>query len=82
MTELQAAALLTSLLADGGSEVPATPPLVVSGPTAWVDTHSFPSRRVLEEGDTISIDCCAVIDRYHANLCRTFALGTPDPEAA
>jgi Xaa-Pro aminopeptidase len=82
MTELQAAALLTSLLADAGSEVPATPPLVCSGPTAWVDTHSFPSRRVLEENDTISIDCCAVIDRYHANLCRTFALGTPDPEAA
>ena len=47
---LQAAALLTTLLADGGSEVPATPPLVVSSPTAWVDTHSFPSRRVLEEG--------------------------------
>ena len=82
MTELQAAALLTSLLADAGSEVPATPPLVVSGPTAWVDTHSFPSRRVLEAGDTVSIDCCAVIDRYHANLCRTFALGAPDPEAA
>lgn len=82
MTELQAAALLTTLLADGGSEVPATPPLVCSGPTAWVDTHSFPSRRVLEEGDTVSVDCCAVIDRYHANLCRTFALGAPDPEAA
>jgi Xaa-Pro aminopeptidase len=82
MTELQAAALLTSLLADGGSEVPATPPLVCSGPTAWVDTHSFPSRRVLEEGDTISVDCCAVIDRYHANLCRTFALGEPNAEAA
>jgi Xaa-Pro aminopeptidase len=82
MTELQVAALLTTLLADGGSEVPATPPLVCSGPTAWVDTHSFPSRRVLEEGDTISVDCCAVIDRYHANLCRTFALGTPNAEAA
>jgi Xaa-Pro aminopeptidase len=82
MTELQAAALLTTLLADGGSEVPATPTLVCSGPTAWVDTHSFPSRRVLEEGDTISIDCCAVLDRYHANLCRTFALGAPNAEAA
>jgi Xaa-Pro aminopeptidase len=82
MTELQVAALLTTLLADGGSEVPATPPLVCSGPTAWVDTHSFPSRRVLEEGDTISVDCCAVIDRYHANLCRTFALGEPNVEAA
>ena len=33
-------------------------------------------------GDTISVDCCAVIDRYHANLCRTFALGEPNAEAA
>jgi len=81
LTELQVAALLGSLLADGGSEVAATPPLVCSGPTAWVDTHSFPSHRVLEEGDTVSIDCCAVVDRYHANLCRTFALGEPEPAA-
>ncbi|MBS1678487.1 MAG: aminopeptidase P family protein [Actinobacteria bacterium] len=82
MTELQVSALLTSLLADAGSEVAATPALVCSGPTAWVDTHSFPSARELEAGDTVSIDCCGVIDRYHANLCRTFALGEPDPEAA
>jgi len=81
ITELQAAALVTTLLAEGGSEVAATPPLVSSGPTAWVDTHSFPSRCVLEAGDTVAIDCCAVIDRYHANLCRTFALGEPAPEA-
>ena len=36
---------------------------------------------MLEEGDTVSIDCCAVVDRYHANLCRTFALGEPEPAA-
>lgn len=82
MTELQAAALTTTVLADAGSEVAATPPLVNSGPTAWVDTHSFPTARVLERGDTVAIDCCAVVDRYHANLCRTFALGDPDPGAA
>ena len=82
ITELQAAALVTSLLADAGSEVAATPPLVNSGPTAWVDTHSFPSNRLLEADDTVAIDCCAVVDRYHANLCRTFALGSPDPDAA
>ena len=82
LTELQVAALVTSLLADAGSEMTATAPLVNSGPTAWVDTHSFPSNRVLEDGDTVAIDCCAVVDRYHANLCRTFAIGAPDPTAA
>lgn len=82
LSELQVAALLNSLLADLGSEVAATPPLVNSGPTAWVDTHSFPSHRELVAGDSVAIDCCAVVDRYHANLCRTFAIGDPDPDAA
>ena len=81
-TELQVAALLTSLLADAGSEQPAQAPLVSSGPTAWLDTHAFPSARVLERGDTVTIDACASVDRYHVNLCRTYALGAPDPRAA
>jgi Xaa-Pro aminopeptidase len=81
MTELQVAALLSSLLADVGSEQPAQPPLVSSGPTAWLDTHAFPSQRALEAGDTVTIDACASVDRYHANLARTFALGAPDPRA-
>lgn len=75
MTELEVSARLGLLLAQGGSEIAATPVLVNSGPTAWRDVHSFPSNRVLEAGDLISIDCCAVLQRYHANLCRTFLLG-------
>jgi Xaa-Pro aminopeptidase len=75
MTELQVSALLGSLLADEGSEIAATPVLVSSGPTAWRDVHAFPSRRVLEAGDVVSVDCCGVVDRYHANLSRTFVLG-------
>lgn len=81
MTELQVSATLNLLLADAGSEVAATMPLVSSGPTAWQDVHAFPSRRVLEEGDIVSVDCCAVVDRYHANLSRAFALGTVHPRA-
>ncbi|HWI75337.1 MAG TPA: Xaa-Pro peptidase family protein [Baekduia sp.] len=81
MTEIEVAALLGLLLAERGSEAAASPSLVSSGPTGWMDTHSFPSRRVLEDGDTVCVDSCAVIDRYHANLCRTFAIGTPDPRA-
>jgi Xaa-Pro aminopeptidase len=57
-------------------------PLVNSGPTAWADTHGFPTRRVLETGDVVAVDCCAVIDRYHVNLGRTFALGKPNARAA
>jgi Xaa-Pro aminopeptidase len=75
MTELEVSAHLGLLLARGGSELAATPVLVNSGPTAWRDVHSFPSNRVLQRGDLISVDCCGVLERYHANLCRTFLLG-------
>lgn len=81
MSELQIAALVNMLLIDGGSEFAAMPPVICSGPTAWVDTHSFPSHRELEADDIVSIDFCGVVDHYHANLCRTFALGDPHPGA-
>lgn len=81
MTELQVSARLHSLLADAGSEIASTQPLVSSGPTAWLDTHAFPSNRRLEVGDIVTIDCCGVVDRYHANLCRTFSIGEADPAA-
>jgi Xaa-Pro aminopeptidase len=78
MTEREVSAHLHALLAQRGSAVAAMAPLVNSGPTAWMDTHAFPSARQLEIGDVVSVDCCAVIDSYHANLGRTFAIGTPN----
>jgi len=75
MTELQVSALIHLLLADEGSEIASSQPLVSSGPTAWRDVHAFPSHRTLEPGDLVSVDCCAVVDRYHANLSRVFVLG-------
>lgn len=82
MTELAVSAHLSSLLAQRGSEVAAMAPLVNSGPGAWADTHAFPSKRQLEAGDVVTIDCCAVVDRYHVNLGRSFALGKPNARAA
>lgn len=82
MTELEVSAHLTGLLAGRGSEIAAMAPLVNSGPTAWSDTHAFPTRRPIQAGDVVAVDCCAVIDRYHANLGRTFAVGRPNSRAA
>jgi Xaa-Pro aminopeptidase len=76
-TAAEVSAHLHALLAQRGSAVAAMAPLVNAGPTAWMDTHGFPSQRPLQMGDVISVDCCAVIDGYHANLGRTFALGEP-----
>lgn len=81
MTELEVAALITSLLAERGSEVPAQHALVSSGPTAWADVHAFPSRRVIQRGEIVSVDACAVVDRYHANLSRAFIVDGENPRA-
>lgn len=38
--------------------------------------HGIPSKRkVLREGDIVSIDCGAVLDGYHGDAARTFAVG-------
>jgi Xaa-Pro aminopeptidase len=34
---------------------------------------------VIEKGEIVTVDVCGVVDRYHANLCRAFALGPADP---
>lgn len=75
LSELEASARVAALLAEEGSEIAATPPLVSSGPDAWRDTHAFPGHRLLQAGDVVSVDACGVVDRYHANLSRTYALG-------
>jgi hypothetical protein len=81
LTELAVSTRLTQLLSEEGSELAATPTLVNSGPDAWRDVHSFPSRRVLQAGDVVTVDCCGVIQRYHANLGRTFVLGPSSTRA-
>jgi Xaa-Pro aminopeptidase len=81
ISELEVSARVHDLLARAGSEIAATPPLVSAGPTAWRDTHAFPGHRLLQPGDIVSVDVCGVVDRYHANLSRTYALGDASPLA-
>jgi len=43
--------------------------------------HGIPSkRRVLQEGDIISIDCGAIIDGWHGDAALTVAVGRTSPE--
>ncbi len=37
--------------------------------------HGIPGRRVLQEGDLVSIDCGAIIDGWHGDAAATIALG-------
>jgi Xaa-Pro aminopeptidase len=74
-TELQIAARLDSVMADHGGEGAAIRTMVSAGPDVWCRTHAAPSRRPIEVGDVMYVDTCGVYKRYHADLCRTFAVG-------
>lgn len=42
--------------------------------------HGFPSDRILKEGEIVSIDTGCVLDGYHSDAARTFAVGKCSPE--
>ncbi|MCY6483476.1 type I methionyl aminopeptidase [Clostridium aestuarii] len=43
--------------------------------------HGIPGKKVLQEGDIISIDCGAILNGYHGDAARTFAVGKISKEA-
>lgn len=79
-TELQVAARLDAVMADQGGESAAIRTMISAGPDVWCRTHSPPTRRPLEMGDVMYVDACGVFNRYHADLCRTVAIGRDQPE--
>jgi Xaa-Pro aminopeptidase len=81
MTELQIGARLDSVMADHGGEAAAIRTMVSAGPDVWCRTHAPPSRRPVEAGDVMYVDACGVFNRYHADVCRTFAIGRDHPQA-
>ena len=80
-TELQIAARLDAVMADQGGEAAAIRTMVSAGPDVWCRTHSPPSQRPVEVGDVMYVDACGVVARYHADLCRTVAIGRDHEEA-
>lgn len=80
-TEVQIAARLNAIMADHGGEEPAIRTMVSAGPLVWCKTHGAPTRRPVERGDVMYVDACGVYNRYHVDLCRTFAIGEDSPKA-
>ena len=80
-TELEIAAHVNAVMAANGGEESAIRTMVSAGPDVWCRTHSPPSRRPVEIGDVMYVDACGVVNRYHVDLCRTFAIGRDHPEA-
>jgi methionyl aminopeptidase len=42
--------------------------------------HGIPGRRVLADGDLISVDCGAIVDGWHGDAAITFAIGSVEPQ--
>lgn len=43
--------------------------------------HGFPSERVLVEGDILSVDMGCILNGYHSDMARTYAVGRVSSEA-
>ncbi len=46
-----------------------------------VVVHGIPDKRVLKDGDIISVDVVAFKDGFHSDACRTFAVGSISDDA-
>lgn len=44
--------------------------------------HGVPGKRVLADGDVVSVDFGAIIEGWHGDAARTFIIGEADPEDA
>ncbi len=80
-TELEIAAHLNAVMAGLGGQEAAVRTMVSAGPDVWCRTHSPPTTRPVCVGDVMYVDACGVVDRYHADVCRTFAIGRDHPDA-
>ena len=45
--------------------------------------HGIPNdKRVLKDGDIVSVDCGVIVDGFYSDRAMTYAIGTPSPAAA
>jgi Xaa-Pro dipeptidase len=69
-----ASGLTLQLLRAGAEPVLPFAPLVVAGPNG-ANPHGFPSERVLQPGDLVTIDWGAKTNHYFSDITRTYAVG-------
>jgi Xaa-Pro dipeptidase len=79
MSEREVAGVLMVEILRGGGEGLPFEPLVVAGPNA-ASPHSGPSDRPINRGETIVIDCGAVVGGYASDITRTVVIGELPPE--
>jgi Xaa-Pro dipeptidase len=75
VTELEVWGEMIRAMAAAGGEPAGIHEMVSGSPLLLY--HAISSRRKLREGDTVLLDPCGVVNRYHGNVSRCFYLGTP-----
>ena len=80
MTEQEAAAELNYVCMKNGSEGISFDPIVAGGPNGAM-CHAVPGTRKLRQGDLVVTDFGCVVDGYHSDMTRTFAIGEIDAKS-
>ncbi len=76
ITELEVYGAMVHAMAAAGGENPGITQPALSGRKSCA-AHAMSSRRVMQAGDIVLVDCSGVFNRYHCNMARTFSLGEP-----
>ena len=76
VTELAVYGAMVHAMAEAGGENPGITQPVLSGGKSNA-AHAMSSRRVIEAGDIVLVDCSGVYKRYHCNMARTLSMGEP-----
>ena len=79
ITEIALAGEVETAMRHEGTEYPGMPTWIHSG-TRRIG-HKTPDRRLLENGDLVSMEFAGVYRRYHAATMQTFAVGEPSQSA-
>ena len=77
VTEIQVAGEIEAAMRAAGSEYPAMPCWINSGPRRG--GHKTPDHRVIEKGDSVALEFAGVHRRYHAVTIQTVAVGVAIP---
>jgi Xaa-Pro aminopeptidase len=80
MTELEATAEFNYVCAKNGSEGASFDPIIAGGPNGAMP-HAEPGERKLQKGELVVADFGCMINGYHSDMTRTFAIGNVDDES-
>lgn len=80
ITEIEIQNILNDFMYTYGSQRPAFPTIIASGPTNGALPHAIPTNRKIKKGEFITIDFGATYNNYSSDITRTIALGEVSKE--